>query len=119
MLQTSSTIVNIGLDVNDGGLPIGPATVSAALRKAGATVLISDVLQSDSELTYVARLASPLDADALYQLSIELRQDCVAQAVGEAGELHGPKADKWGPFNPAYFLTLRGERLGDLLPLSA
>lgn len=107
-------IINIGMDVNDGGLPIGPAIIRRALRNAGAVVLNDTCHVSDSEPTFVARLAAPLPADVAYALSMELRQDCIAQAVGLSGKLHGPKAAAWGPFNPDYFLQFDGSRLAPL-----
>lgn len=103
-------LINIGLHKNTGGL-IPAATALTMLRTGGAAITDWQVIESDSEPTLVAALDGQLEAEFLNTLSIALAQDCVAYVGREGGELYGPKASEWGPFNPAYFFTLAGERL--------
>lgn len=97
--------VNIGLAVNDGS-QLTPNEVNAALTAAGVKVQASTVRQSATEQTLVARLDRALTPDEANALSVALKQEAVAQRVGDVGELYGPKADLWKPFNPEYFLDL-------------
>ena len=104
--------INIGLHKNTGGAI--PATLALlTLRQWGATVESWKVLESDSEPTLVAELRVDMGAYSLESISAELSQDCIAYVDSQGrGALYGDKADAWGPFNPAYFLTLEGARLG-------
>jgi hypothetical protein len=63
--------------------------------------------------TFIAEVVTPLHHDAVieacYVLSVRLAQDCVAvrhwaHAELQADVLRGPRADKWLPFNPEFFL---------------
>lgn len=79
------------------------------------------VHDSDTEPTLIfeLRTAKPepdrvrLLADALCS---RLRQEAVAIAqvnasgMVEWGVLHGPMAERWGRFNPEYFIMLNGQR---------
>ena len=42
---------------------------------------------------------------AAFDLSVNLREDCVGISFdgGKTGQLCGPRADKWGAFNPEFF----------------
>lgn len=43
---------------------------------------------------------------AIAKISADFNQDCIAVRFADGdGRLAGPAADKWGPFNPAYFKT--------------
>lgn len=99
-------LVNIGLDIPGGG-KLDPAIALDALKNAGVTM--SKVLQSKSEPTLVAQLQRPLSADEAHLISLALKQESIAQLSGGVGQLHGPSAAKWGPFNPEYFYTLNGK----------
>ena len=100
-------LVNIGLATNDGkGVTV--EEVLAALQPLG--VEESTVRQSATEQTLVARLArapSPEEAEAI---SVALRQEAIAVMTGVEGELYGPGAAQWRPFNPEFFLNLDGSR---------
>ncbi len=37
--------------------------------------------------------------------------EAIAQHDGHQGELYGPMADAWRPFNPEYFLTFNTESM--------
>lgn len=112
MLAPSTITLNVGLDTNEGG-SISAAQALAAIRMRGGYVRSHTLAESDTELTLIAILNNPMNPDKLHQLSVDLQQDCIAMAVGSDGELYGPKAEAWGPFNPEYFLTITGTRLAD------
>lgn len=77
-----------------------------ALRLAGVHVLSSAVLASDTEPTLVADILPALSAERAHLIADALEQEAIAQRVDGVGELHGPAARLWRPFNPAYFLDL-------------
>lgn len=45
-------------------------------------------------------------AKALFYLSQDFKEDCIAYRVNGKGYLAGPKASKWSPFNPDYFVSV-------------
>lgn len=114
-------LVNIGLAyslTSDlAGASMTPENALRALRLWGAKVTRHALHESDTEATLVAELAAPLSRDHLKGLSVGLRQDCIAQYANGKGDLEGPKAADWGPFNPEYFLTMEGQRLA--VPVAA
>lgn len=96
------TVVNIGLDVNDGSkLTVDEAV--AALREEGVEVIAQETQQSSTELTLVATLDRPLTPEEAHRVSVALRQEAIAQRVGGEGELYGPSAENWRPFDPEQF----------------
>jgi hypothetical protein len=99
--------VNIGLNTNDGK-GITPAQAISKLQGTGATVLDSAVHTSNTEPTLVAQLSRPLNPDEANGVATGLNQDAIVQTHAGAGQLYGPKAADWGPYNPNYFLTLDG-----------
>lgn len=109
-LATRKPLLNVVLDVNGGG-KVDPDKVVAALKKMGVEVTKQNIHQSGTEPTLVASLSRKLtDAEAM-KLSKQFKQDAVAQYANGAGKLHGPAAEKWGPFNPDYFLNHEGKSL--------
>jgi len=111
--------INVGLERATKGAPAWqPAIAVLALRRNGITPRAWTVHQSDTEATLVARCElAPFHNDAAAQVTClcdDLDQDCIA-VLGEdgRGELVGPRP--WGEFNPAFFLTLEGRRLGEPL----
>lgn len=111
----SQAIVNIGLATNDGkGITV--AQVITMMKSRGAQIVAHAVHQSDSEQTLVATLATPLDAADAAALSDALDQDAIAQIVHGQGELYGPRAAQWQPFNGDYFLMHDGKRYTDIDP---
>ena len=109
--------LNIGLnagDVANGIKPIDQNAVLAAIKKNGGEVTGSTVHQSGTEPTLVATLKKPMSDDAMHQLALDTQQEAIPQlkANGE-GKLHGPAAEKWGDFNPDYFLTPNGKPLSE------
>ena len=99
-------LVNIGLHVQ-GADPLTPHQVVRELFGAGVNVLCYQVRQSASEPTLVAWIDRALTADEAFLLAVALKQEAIAQQIEDgSGELFGPMADEWGPFNPDFFLTL-------------
>lgn len=97
-------LLNIGLHVRGGKLDWG--TVLASLHKEGVRIIRCTEKQSASEPTLVVEIDRALTDNEAYWISVALGQDCIAQQTHDGeGQLHGPKADDWGPFNPDYFLT--------------
>ena len=70
---------------------------------------ISVLKQSETEQTYIAKLWFPEShkwSPYAYKLSKALNQDYIAfyNPQTKKGELIGPKAKEWGPFNEDYFI---------------
>jgi hypothetical protein len=99
------TTLNIGMNVNDGSV-LTEKEILQALKGVGVKVRRKEIRQSGTEPTVIAQLDRPLTPQEAHDLSAKLRQDAIAQRVGTEGALHGPAAEKWGPFNPEYFLDL-------------
>lgn len=103
--------VNIGLADPQGGANLDPARVIEALRAVGAEVEVSSVYSSDTEPTLVAKIKQALTKEQGDRVSEMLGQEAIAQRTDdEQGQLFGPMAEQWGPYNPAYFVTTTGER---------
>lgn len=108
--------INVGLHTNTGG-NISADTVTRVLRALGIKVVTTDVFDSDSEPTAVLAVEN---SDTILEFSrrihvasLALDQDCIATySELHQGRLIGPKAAAWGEFNPDYFITTEGERLG-------
>jgi predicted GNAT family acetyltransferase len=103
-------VVNIGLKVGEND-KITRGEAEAALRAKGVDIVSSNVHESNTEPTLVARLSRPLTTSEAHDVSTKLKQESIAQLVGQKGELHGPNAEQWRPFNPDYFLTESGDVL--------
>jgi hypothetical protein len=136
--STDHLVLNIGLKRADTGELINYLFVENSLRDMGLDVRDFKLFQSDSEPTAVvvvraiawAPMATEPDASQRYlepdvsqryfatreiqNKAVPLfKQDAVAIYDPEFrfGYLVGPKADVWGPFNPAFFLMPDGRRL--------
>lgn len=114
-VKAQQATVNVGLNTPDGR-GITAEDVRVALRDTGVRIVKDAVHQSDTEETVVAKLNRALTPEEAHALAERLHQDAIAQTVGDAGELHGPKAADWRPFNPAHFVTLEGKRLKEKDP---
>lgn len=108
-----TALVNIGLitSADTGKRPVCVMQALAVLAPFG--IVETAVHASDTEPTLVALVREAPNAVGLEYMSAALQQDCVASFdfIDGEGLLAGPKADAWGPFNPAYFLTLSGDRM--------
>lgn len=110
--QSDESLVNIGLHIGDKkGLT--PEQVTKVLEANGVKVKKTSVHSSNSEPTMVATLDRPLTPEQAHRVSGLLKQDAIAQVAGGKGELYGPKAEDWKPFNRDYFLTHKGQFLSD------
>lgn len=109
-------MLNIGLNVSDAdGNLVRTLTAHEALcrlRECGVKVNNRAQHNSATERTLVAHGVVP-SAMAVDSVARALGQDCIAvwNVEQQAGELIGPRADKWGQFDPARFLLLDGSRL--------
>jgi len=106
----TGTLINIGLDTPDGRGISAPEAITM-LKSIGVQVLSHSVHKSDTEQTVVARLSRALTPAEANDVSLKLRQEAIGQLVDGKGELYGPKAAEWRPFDPARFLTTDGTRL--------
>lgn len=96
-------VVNIGLNVPDGSTITADEAIRA-LEAEGATILATEQRQSNTEPTLIATLAAPLTKEQGDRISTALRQEAIAQLAGDRGDLFGPQAEAWSPFNPEFFL---------------
>lgn len=100
-------IVNIGLAVTGRAQLNTVLDAVMTLNRAGIVVMDYRVAESNTEPTFVARVAylTPLAIEATAAL---LNQEAIAvlDESTNLGELYGPGAEKWKPFNPAFFLSL-------------
>lgn len=116
-MNTTLTL-NIGL-AREGNSNIGVGTALRELDSLGFRILAHAGHTSDTEHTLVVQVlhggSTQMVGNNLFRLSEQLGQDCIAVIDNDDGEgtLIGPRADKWLPFNPAYFLNLDGTRLGN------
>lgn len=103
----TTAILNIGIDTNYGSR-LSTDTVFIILQvttnRPRPVPLRWVVKNSTTEPTLVVEVDRPLTRDEAYAVSAALHQDCIAQRVGDVGELIGPRADKWGAFDPDLFL---------------
>lgn len=104
--MTISTL-NIGLAVGDRDAAVTERrALDAILARTGDTTITYAIVQSATEKTLVAVLEEAATDDALWAMCADLEQDCIAQQVeGQPGQLVGPRAGEWGPFNPEYFIS--------------
>lgn len=110
-------LLNIGEETNNGNGKVTIEKIVAALHLAGALPTDVTTHPSDSELTYVVEVPRELSQREVSDLSIVLDQDAIAYYYHRAREgfLAGPHTEKWGPFNPDYFLLSDGSRLSEFL----
>lgn len=111
----SGAQVNIGLANPKGGADLKPEDVLAALKEVGAEVEASSLFTSDSEPTLVIKINGVLSQEQGDRLSEMLGQEAIAQRTDdEKGQLFGPMAEKWGPYNPDLFITSTGARANEI-----
>ena len=116
-------ILNIGLARNDNQPNHTQLEVINELTRSGLPVRTCVVVQSETEMTAVVRLAyagvtrhsAGSLRHTLHLVACFLHQDCVAvydeRAAGSGGYLVGPRASAWGEFNPTLFLLEDGRPL--------
>ena len=105
-------IINVGLASTTTGV-ITDDDAIAAVRAAGFGITFAGFAQSDTERTLIATVSAPagLRGTAIYHsfsaIAEALHQDCIAvfSPSHNIGSLIGPRAEAWGAFDPARFLT--------------
>lgn len=114
-------VLNIGL-AREGKSNVGTGTALRELlnlerMSANDELIDYSVQQSETETTVVAIVdirGNPADVlTKVFRLSQVLEQDCIAMynLVTKEGALVGPRAGKWGAFNPEFFLLPDGSKL--------
>jgi len=103
-------LLNVGMDRNDGQPANTDGALMVALQRAGLAPMGTTYHTSNTERTAVLQFDTRPTVKQVDQLSRALAQDCIALYLLPSGDgtLIGPKARKWGPFNPAYFLLPNG-----------
>lgn len=114
--NTIVCMLNVGLNVREDFTFVGDHAV-AILQDLGFRILQDEVHTSDTEKTLVVRGVADRNLYQVARLCHRLRQDCIAvwSIEDQEGLLVGPKAEAWGPFDPAKFIVLGGGRLSDVL----
>ena len=115
--QASPATLNVGLSTAEveGSGQITPQRVRQALEDLGVPIEKLTVHESDTEPTAVVELGRALTPMEANHLSVELKQEAIAQRNADGtGELFGPKAQEWGPYNPSYFLMPDGKRAEEI-----
>lgn len=104
--------INVGLSTAEvaGGGMLTPARVRRVLKQVTGLDPLNDTrVTSQSEPTLVVDLERPLTAEEGDALSRELQQEAIAQRnVDGSGDLFGPQAENWGPYNPEFFMLHDG-----------
>lgn len=106
---TGPTTINIGLNIGDQVGALSERRIRDALKEIGVHVQRRQIKQPTGpgdEPTFIAELDRPLTAQEAHDLSVALDQEAIPQRVGDQGELYGPSAEKWGPYNPELFKEL-------------
>lgn len=98
-------------------------TEELILRKLAfrGKVVAHSIQHSETEDTVAALVQIPGSTadvgNVIFHLSEILEQECIAvwNMATSAGALIGPRADKWGAFNPEFFLMIDGSTLAQTL----
>lgn len=104
--------INIGLRTSARyGVPAVDIPVAiarrAVLNRLGEPIKDAWLVQAGSEDTLVVVLPGKVDTVAVFELALDMAQDCIAVLdYGGRGTLVGPYHEAWGEFNPAYFKTI-------------
>lgn len=109
--------LNIGLSTKEV-LGDGDRTVDdviAEIKKLPDLNVVSHVVhQSDTEKTAVVEIDRELTKAEGDALSSALDQEAIVQRKADgSGDLFGPKAENWGPYNPEYFVMPDGKRASE------
>lgn len=104
-----NALLNIGADRKDGPM-VTAAEIAKVFYRLDVRALRHEVrepLHNGDELTHVVHVHR-WNKDKAMRISELLGQDCIAQYDLDRceGALIGPRADKWGEFNPQFFKLL-------------
>ena len=116
----AKAFINIGLARNSGlpGSRNSFVQTLDMLEQAVGKVVDNPVQRtSKTETTLVAVIRYDHRTDSqLEDICALLAQDCVAiYTLLDGGKLIGPKAEAWGPFDPAQFILPSGKLLSEVL----
>jgi hypothetical protein len=100
--------LNIGLHVARGS-DLPPLVVSRAVAEMMVahrcgSLYRTRLAQSTTEPTLVVELPVAAPDATIHDLAIDLAQDCIAVRDATGGRLIGPRASRWGAFDPAFFI---------------
>jgi hypothetical protein len=106
--MVGAAIVNVGLVRNDGRGSVAPSSILQWFATNRRVVSAWRVAESDhSEPTLILNVPHALPAAVAHNLCVTFAQDCIAQSAdGISGELLGPHAEQWRPFDVQYFQTI-------------
>jgi hypothetical protein len=127
------TIINIGMTINPeaqgelglaGQAAFPPSELTEkqirdVLESNGVKILGADIYTATyehegktvHENTYVAELERAMDEQLASHVAAALKQEAIVQRAGANGEIYGPKATKWRPFNSDYFVSKTAFRI--------
>ena len=83
------------------------------------TINSFQTFNSDTEPTAVVKILEPFRVDAIYALAVALKQEAIAVLSEGKGYMIGPQAEKWGDFNPEFFIMPNGEPLAQPVKAAA
>lgn len=109
-------LINIGFDVH-GEEQLNLQKIKHELSSL-VTVITFSIHDSDTEPTFVAKIARPLTKHEVYYLATQLHQNAIAQTTDEEGHtgfLAGPRTYLYGKYNPQFFVMLDGKRANEVL----
>ena len=119
-------MLNVGHAISEenGGGELTPEEIRSAIEQRGIKVHDMVTHQSGTEPTSVVSMDRSMSPGELHGLSMDLKQDAIAQRHPEGGGLlEGPKAKDWGgAYNPDYFMHPDGRtdtEHGAAMPIAA
>jgi len=113
--------INLRLDRLDGGQSFTVDEARAVVEDTGARVIAERArrIYGKSGAPAVAmQLDRPLTAEEANAVSERLKQDAISQFADGQGEVLGPNAAKWGPFDPSKFQTVESASFSPRVPSS-
>lgn len=116
--RRQTSLINIGLSTAEEGTgeALDPDEAIEAIEAEGLKVAGQTVRSSDTEDTLVVETTKPLTQEQGDRVSEELDQQAISQLTGEEGEMFGPMAAEWGPFDPDLFVMPSGRRASEDVP---
>ena len=101
--------LNIGLDgcTIRNSMPLLRTVIRSVLGAPRFAGMVRAPATPDREETLIVALYADVEPSRLYSLAVTLGQEAIAyyDSEHEYGLLIGPKADKWGAFDIAKFVT--------------
>ncbi len=107
--EAPGSVINLRLDRLDGQKALTASDAKAAIEKTGAQVIAQRTRRingAEGEPGVVMHLSRPLSPDEAHGLSTDLGQEAIPQFANNRGDMHGPGADSYGPFDKSQFHAL-------------